>query len=242
MSQSASPKRRTILLFTWAAGCVDAIVYIIAHVFTANMTGNAVLLGISLGRELSIATIHSLVALVTFTAGVVLGSILVGEQVHGIPWKGVRIATVIETIVLALFAMVFFLPLPHTSEVSLELLISLSGFAMGMQSATVKRLNLPGIATTYITGTMTSLISGLIHHWGGEEEVDEKEDSKVERSLVLQAWVFALYILAAIASAVLYKRWPSGVALLPLIAIIAVTVTIYQEHPPRKLPRLPKLP
>jgi uncharacterized membrane protein YoaK (UPF0700 family) len=234
MTHPASPRRRTILLFTWAAGCVDAIVYIIAHVFTANMTGNAVLLGISLGRELSIATVHSLVALVTFTAGVVLGSILVGGNAHGIPWKGARIATVIETVVLALFTVVFFLPLPHTGELSLNLLISFSGFAMGMQSATVKRLNLPGIATTYITGTMTSLITGLIHRWGSEEQDrDEQEDSKIERSLALQAWVFVLYVLAAVASAVLYKHWPSGVALLPLVAIIAVTITMYQEHPPK---------
>ncbi len=234
MNHHGSPKRRTILLFTWAAGCVDAIVYIIAHVFTANMTGNAVLLGISLARELSVATVHSLVALVTFTAGVVAGSILVGERVHGIPWKGVRIAAIMETVVLALFAAVFFLPLPHTSETSLELLISLSGFAMGIQSATVKRLNLPGIATTYITGTMTSLISGLILHWGTEYEEDEQEGEAAERSLALQAWVFVLYALAAVISAFLYSHWPSAVALLPLAAIVAVTVSLYAQHPPKR--------
>lgn len=237
MDYLIAPRRRTILLFTWAAGSVDAIVYIVAHVFTANMTGNAVLLGISLGRELSIATVHSLVALVVFTGGVVLGSILVGEKVHGIPWKGVRIATIIETVVLALFAAVFFLPLPHTGETSLEAMIVLSGFAMGIQSAAVKRLNLPGIATTYITGTMTSLIAGLIHHWGAEENAqDEKEDlSSMSPPVALQAWVFLLYALAAVASAVLYKRWPAGVALLPLVAIIAVTISIYSVHPPKKV-------
>lgn len=233
MNAHAIPRRRTILWFTWAAGCVDATVYIVAHVFTANMTGNAVLLGISLGRDLSIAAVHSLVALITFTGGVVLGSILVGEKVRGIPWKGVRIATVIEMIVLALFAVVFFLPIPLTGETSLELLIILSGFAMGMQSATVKRLNLPGIATTYITGTMTSLIQGLIHHWDENEE-DQAEDPGLDPSIALQAWVFLLYALAAISSAMLYKYWPSGVALLPLIAIIAVTISLYQKHPPRK--------
>lgn len=238
MEQLITPGRRTILLFTWAAGCVDAIVYIVAHVFTANMTGNAVLLGISLARELSMATVHSLVALVVFTAGVVLGSILVGEKVHGIPWRGVRIAVVIESLVLALFTAVFFIPLPLTSEPMLEALIILSGFAMGMQSATVKRLNLPGIATTYITGTMTSMIAGLIHHWESEEtEEDEKEDSaRLDPSIALQAWVFVLYALAAVASAVVYKYWPTGVALLPFIAIVAVTISVYKQHPPKKLP------
>lgn len=228
------PRRRTILFFTWAAGGVDAIVYMMAHVFTANMTGNAVLLGLSLARELSMATVHSLVALVAFAVGVMLSAFLVGEKGHGIPWKGVRIAVVSESVVLALFAAVFFLPFPHTSEPSLEAMISLSGLAMGMQSATVTRLNMPGIATTYITGTMTSLISGLVHHWGAEEEESEQEELKEERSIALQAWVFVLYATAAFTSGLVYRHWPSGVAPLPLIAIIVVTVTLYGHHPPKK--------
>jgi len=32
---------------------------------------------------------------------------------------------------------------------------------------------------------------------------------------------------------VLYKYWPAGVALLPLIASAAVTFSIYREHPPQ---------
>ncbi|HKE31970.1 MAG TPA: YoaK family protein, partial [Candidatus Angelobacter sp.] len=162
MDSYVTPRRRTILWFTWAAGSVDAIVYMVAHVFTANMTGNAVLLGISLGTNLSLATVHSLVALVVFVGGVLVGAVLVGERVHGIPWKGVRIAVLVETVILGLFAACLFLPFALTNEAVVETVIVLSAFAMGLQSATVKRLNLPGIATTYITGTMTSLISGLV--------------------------------------------------------------------------------
>src|SRR5215468_5008214 len=228
MDSYVTPRRRTILWFTWAAGSVDAIVYMVAHVFTANMTGNAVLLGISLGTNLSLATVHSLVALVVFVGGVLVGAVLVGERVHGIPWKGVRIAVLVETVILGLFAACFFLPFPLTNEAVVETVIVLSAFAMGLQSATVKRLNLPGIATTYITGTMTSLISGLVHHWGPNDEGDEDDGfSETARSMWLQAWVFILYVLSAVASGLLHKFWPSGVALLPLIAIILVTVSVY---------------
>ena len=242
MDYHFTPQRRTILLFTWAAGCVDAIVYMAAHVFTANMTGNAVLLGISLGTNLSKATVRSLVALITFILGVLLGAVLVGEQTHGIPWKGIRIAVMVETVILALFAVVFFLPFPLTNDLPFPLhnewmvqaLIVLSAFAMGLQSATVKRLNLPGIATTYITGTMTSLISGLVHHWGSEEEnADPEEALRLDPSVALQAWVFILYALAAIVSAVGYKRWPISVALLPFAASIGVAFSVYWQHPPR---------
>src|SRR5215472_10430740 len=234
MDYSVTPRRRTVLFFTWAAGCVDAIVYIIAHVFTANMTGNAVLLGISLGSNISMATVRSLVALITFIAGIVLGAVMVTNEGKGIPWKRIRLAVLVESAVLALFAAVFLLPVSLQAEGTIETLIVLSAFAMGMQSATVKRLNLPGIATTYITGTMTSLISGLVHHWGAEEEANAEDDSGLDPSIALQAWVFILYALAAIASALVYKYWPAGVALLPFVASIAVAISVYKQHPPKK--------
>src|SRR5215472_5908504 len=234
MDYSVTPRRRTVLFFTWAAGCVDAIVYIIAHVFTANMTGNAVLLGISLGSNISMATVRSLVALITFIAGIVLGAVMVTNEGKGIPWKRIRLAVLVESAVLALFAAVFLLPVSLQAEGTIETLIVLSAFAMGMQSATVKRLNLPGIATTYITGTMTSMISGLVHHWGSDDNSqDEEESAGLDPSIALQAWVFILYALAAIASAVVYKYWAAGVALLPFIASVAVTISLYKQHPPK---------
>lgn len=229
-----TPRRRTVLLFTWAAGSVDAITYMVAHVFTANMTGNAVLLGIDIGQGLAKAAIHSVVALISFIAGIIMGAILVGEEGHGIPWKGIRIACVVETVVLGLFAAAFFLRAPLGPGAFVYLVIIFSGFAMGMQSATVKRLNLPGIATTYITGTMTSLISGLVHHWGPGEGAEEDEDfTGAERPLWLQGWVFILYGISAIASGLLHKSWPDGVALLPLVASILVTISVYVMHPPK---------
>jgi uncharacterized membrane protein YoaK (UPF0700 family) len=236
MQAHGTPRRRTILLFTWAAGSVDAITYIVAHVFTANMTGNAVLLGISVGEGLARAAVHSLVALAAFIAGLILGAVLVGEKTHGIPWKGIRISAIVETLVLALFAALFFVGRQFGPNVFVYLAIIFSGFAMGMQSATVKRLNLPGIATTYITGTMTSLVSGLVHHWGPSESNEEDDDfSLVERSLWLQGWVFLLYLLSAVTSGLLHKVWPAGVALLPLIGIILVTISLYVMHPPKKV-------
>ncbi|HEY6971216.1 MAG TPA: YoaK family protein [Candidatus Angelobacter sp.] len=226
------PRRRTVLFFTWAAGCVDAIVYIAGHVFTANMTGNAVLLGISLGSNISAATIRSLIALITFIAGIFLGAVLVSDEEKGIPWKRIRIAVLVETFVMSLFAAVFVLPVSLQSEGTIAALIVLSAFAMGMQSAIVKRLNLPGIATTYITGTMTSLMSGLVHHWKAEKELPEEAEQLAiaERSMALQAWVFILYAVAAVASAVLYRHWPAVVALLPLVAIVAVAISVYVQN------------
>ncbi|HEV1996479.1 MAG TPA: YoaK family protein [Candidatus Acidoferrum sp.] len=229
MNNFGTTSRATVLLFTWAAGSVDAIAYLAGHVFTANMTGNAVLLGVSTGELKSTAAARALLALVAFIAGVVLGALLVREGGLAKASADVRRAVIVEAIILAIFAAVAMLPLPLGEGARVNLLIGVSGFGMGLQSAVVRRLNVPGIATTYITGTITSLFSGLVHHWdvlkGGDSgEAEAGPPSEKKRSLALQAEVFISYALSALVTAALHAQWPSGVALLPFGAIAMVAV------------------
>ncbi len=234
------PRRATVLLFTWAAGSVDALMYLSGHVFTANMTGNAVLLGISSGQLKSTAAERSLIALIAFIAGVVLGAIIVGEGDRAKAWKPVRRAVYVETVILAIFCALSFAPSPDSRTV-MNLMISVSGLAMGLQSAAVKGLSLPGIATTYITGTITSLFSGLVHRWfpatSSSEPHKDEGMRDPEHSLSLQAEVFLAYALAALATAALRASFPSAVAFLPVVAIasIAVSISVPQKPKPWKL-------
>jgi uncharacterized membrane protein YoaK (UPF0700 family) len=241
MNGIATASRATVLLFTGVAGSVDAITYLTAKVFTANMTGNAVLLGIAAGQGKGAAAASSLIALVTFVSGVVLGALVVGEGDAASASADVRRAVWIETVILAFFAVACLAPLPLPARATVLLLIISSGLAMGLQSAAVRRLKLPGIATTYITGTITSLFSGLVHHWRpaiDDDAANAQSDADVgfvkpvnpQRSLALQAEVFLSYLFAAVACALLHTRWPSGVALLPLIAIIAVDVSLARHQ------------
>lgn len=231
MTTRASPDRPTVLLFTWAAGSVDAIAYMAAHVFTANMTGNAVLMGISIGQGKSGAILNSLVALVVFIGGIVLGAVLAGESGDKArTLTAVRREILVECGVLVLFAATFLLPLPRDHKAVVLLLIIFSALAMGLQSAAVKRLHLPGIATTYITGTITSLFIGLTHHLAPRARLARTEHPGIaptwNPSLRLQAEVFVAYSIAALISAFLYVRWPSAVAWLPLVSIGTVAISM----------------
>lgn len=271
-------RRITILLFTVAAGSVDAIVYLAAHVFTANMTGNAVLFGIDAGQGHALAATHSIVALLAFIIGIVAGAMIVRQYGKSTKWTFVRNAVLLEAVLLALFAGAFLLPSssplhqpsqsvapaltssiqtavavqqsqitnhqspirsespaanhPSQTPTAIVLIIVFSGLAMGLQSAVVRGLNLPGIATTYITGTITNLFSGLVHHWGHptETEADRQQMRDLRSNLRLQAEVFAAYALAAVACGALYSRWPAAVALLPVLAIGAVTIYMFVRH------------
>jgi uncharacterized membrane protein YoaK (UPF0700 family) len=239
MNDIPTAGRASVLLFTGAAGSVDAITYLAAHVFTANMTGNAVLLGISAGQGKGTAALSSLIALAAFVAGVILGAVVVGEGDVARASVDVRRGVWLETLLLACFAVVSF---GHWSDrATVLLLIVSSGLAMGVQTAAVRRLKLPGITTTYITGTIASLFSGLVHLWRWSRPRDALAISPeykrgARQSLSLQADVFLSYTFAALACAALHIYWPSAIAVLPLLAIIGVDVSL-ARHPSK--PREP---
>jgi uncharacterized membrane protein YoaK (UPF0700 family) len=213
-----------VLLLTWVAGSVDAISYFgLAHVFTANMTGNTVLLGLALGQGQGLAAIRSVFALVGYVAGVALGVMIMGGSSSSVDTnRSVPRALFGEAVVLTLFTITWHVPALARNPISKPALIVLSAIAMGIQSAAVRKLKLPGIVTTFITGTITSLVSGLVSRIqlrAVPVAPAPSTESGWERHVSLQAGVIFVYGLAAAISALLQTHVPSLVAISPLIAI-----------------------
>jgi uncharacterized membrane protein YoaK (UPF0700 family) len=77
MMQEARQERilpQLLYLFTAVTGLVDAVSYIaLGHVFTANMTGNIVLLGFAFAGVPGLSALRSLTALAAFLVGAVIG-------------------------------------------------------------------------------------------------------------------------------------------------------------------------
>src|SRR5271154_686427 len=72
---SRDRRNALVLLLAWAAGSVDAIGFLgLNHVFTANMTGNTVLLGLALGEGRGLAAWSNVIALISFGLGVAFGA------------------------------------------------------------------------------------------------------------------------------------------------------------------------
>jgi uncharacterized membrane protein YoaK (UPF0700 family) len=74
----------------------------------------------------------------------------------------VTAALALEALALGVFAVIWQLTGPERGAGIVAVLIGRSGLAMGIQSAAVRRLGGPGIAMTYITGTLTSLVVDLM--------------------------------------------------------------------------------
>lgn len=239
-----SDKRRhaMILILAWAAGSLDAIGYLgLGHIFTANMTGNTVLLGLALGEGQGVAALRSVVALGGFAFGVATGATIMSKDRERVDWPpSVTIVLFLEAIVLAVFSVAW-----HVLGVSqwLYALIALSAVAMGIQSAAVRRLRVPGIATTYITGTLTSFVSGVtsrVRQAGatstlgasGRDPVTASSPEIWERRVGLQAGVFLTYVLAAVWSGFAQTRAPSLATISPVVAVVLVAIAawIHERH------------
>jgi len=231
-----------VLVLTWAASGVDAISYLgLGHVFTANMTGNAVLLGLAIGQGRGLAALRSMTALAGFVLGAALGAIMVEKGTQAKDWPAtVTRAVWVEGIILAAFTVAW-----HTGSRNgsiLYALISLSAVAMGIQSAAIRHLKVPGVATTYITGTLTSMvaeftawlyrsrISPLAAEPTSESAALDVPVAPRHHGARLQALVLLVYILAAVVSAFVQDRHPRLATLSPLIAVGLVVLNASLRH------------
>jgi len=226
-----------LLLLTWAAGSVDAISYLgLDHVFAAMMTGNTVLLGLAIAEAHILAALRSILALGGFSLGVAIGAWVAGRDQKQGDWpSAVTRAIALEEIILGLFAVTWHLTSPPRSPSVVYALIVLLSLAMGIQSAAVQRLGVTGVMTTYITGTLTSLVVGIVGRLrstdvqsatarpDGKSGVPVPPASRREHRTGLLAAVFLVYGLGALVGGVLQAR-SSLVTLSPFVAVAVVLV------------------
>jgi uncharacterized membrane protein YoaK (UPF0700 family) len=156
-------RRRDLLLvaLTFAAGSVDAVVFLRLDVFTAVMTGNLVLLGLAIGQGAFRNALRSLVALGAYAGGVLAAARLVGATPHDSIWPAhVTRALAIELGLHVAFLAGWIVTDARPDGLAAATLIAVSGVAMGIQAATARTLA-PSMSTTYVTGTLTALLSEL---------------------------------------------------------------------------------
>jgi uncharacterized membrane protein YoaK (UPF0700 family) len=231
-----------LLLLSLAAASLDAISYLgLGRVFTAMMTGNTVLLGLALAQGEVLAALRSILALIGFAIGVFVGAIIVERESEPAEWPAaVTAALAFETMILMIVAASFTL-FGNTREGMVYSLIILSAFAMGVQSAAVRRLGVPGIATTYITGTLTSLMVDLLGWLRSlaarlpasiTEGSNNTEKMPWDQRVSLLAGVVTLYCFGALIGGILQVYSAPLAPLFPLGAVLLVVVNavIRQRH------------
>jgi uncharacterized membrane protein YoaK (UPF0700 family) len=188
---------------------VDAVSYLaLGRVFTANMTGNTVLLGLSVVQGDVDGAGRAALALGGFLVGAALGGWVayLGPREEGWP-RGVTIALIVECVFLAALA--------NDRSEMLGLRVVFASVAMGIQSAAARRLDVLGVTTTFITGTLTSLATLIARHG-----VLPSASGHGKRFL---ATVWGVYIVGAMAAGGAIQLAPALVWLVP-VALVATVV------------------
>jgi uncharacterized membrane protein YoaK (UPF0700 family) len=153
---------------TVVTGLVDAVSFLsLGRVFTANMTGNVVLLGFATARVPGLSVTLSLTALACFLAGAVLGGRIMARASGDSPFRSAARAFRIEVLLLTAASLC---ALGHKGDLvdpSLQplALIALTAVAMGIRNAAVRKLAIPDLTTTVLTMTLTGIAadSSLAH-------------------------------------------------------------------------------
>lgn len=151
------PLLRTLLVLTFTTGIVDAISFLgLGHVFTANMTGNVVLLGFGIAGSGGLPIAAPFASLGAFVLGAVTGG-RVARRVE--PGRILTTALAIEIAVLAAAAVIAGATTVAVGAAVTYLLIILLAFAMGVRSACIRRLGASDVSTVVLTMLMVDFAS-----------------------------------------------------------------------------------
>lgn len=151
------PLARALLVLTFSTGLVDAVSYLgLGRVFTANMTGNIVLLGFGIAGSGGLPVVAPLVSLGAFLAGSALGGVLASatRDRHA---DHVARALALETVLILVAAIVAAAIDVRPGAFSGDVIIALLALTMGIRNATVRTLAVPDLTTTVLTMTLTGL-------------------------------------------------------------------------------------
>jgi uncharacterized membrane protein YoaK (UPF0700 family) len=162
MTPDTREERTTVsllILLTAGTGLVDAVSYIgIGQVFTANMTGNIVLLGFASVGTLGFSLPRSLTALTGFLIGALIGGHTAAKLADIASRRWMTTAFACESIFLFGGTLAAIGYQSQTGEVlRTYAIILLTALAMGLRNATVRKLAVPDLTTTVLTLTVTGL-------------------------------------------------------------------------------------
>jgi len=206
------PAEASLAVLTAISGLVDAISYVgIGQVFMANMTGNLLILGFAAGDPSRFPLVATAIAVLSFFVGAGLAGRLT-ERMPDIR-RRVILSMSIETGLFALATVGSFL-LPTTQTGRYPLIVAL-GLAMGGRNTIVRRLKIPDISTTVVTGTLTNFAADSVLGTGRRTRVRQRGGEIV--TLVLGACLGVL----------LLRRFGFNATLVVLTVVMFLITVVY---------------
>jgi uncharacterized membrane protein YoaK (UPF0700 family) len=227
-----------LFLLAISAGSADGWSYFgLGHAFVANMTGNTVLAGMGVFQKAGDVA-HPLLSLCFYALGATAAAFFTRKVRQGVVWhRAITFTLLLEAFIMAAAAMGWVaLHLHFFSHAAptafFTVLLCGVAFAIGLQSGAMLQLRIPGVVTTYITGTWTNLVTGLVRFALRKERPVPKQRLTFEERLLMQSGILAVYFLSAVLTGWLFRHEPLAVGALSAgsILIVAVYAAIHTER------------
>ena len=190
----------------------------LGDVFTSVMTGNIVLWGLAVARGSLTLASHTAVSIAGYIAGVAVGTWVAHSFKEDEPSQdGVLPSHVIWVLLAELTLLAGFMVGWEVTGASPAgwaqfCLLATLAAAMGVQSSAVNDMGLTQVSTTYLTGTLTGLVSSLVSP--GQDTPHGGRRIGVLIGLVAGASLCGLFVATA----------ADAVPALPLAALVATLV------------------
>jgi uncharacterized membrane protein YoaK (UPF0700 family) len=145
-----------LMVLTLVSGLVDAVSYLgLGHVFTANMTGNVVVLGFAAAGAPGFSAPATLTSLGLFLLGAVIAGRVAAHIAGHV--RLLLITMAVEAALVGAAALAALLAGATTAGWGRYTVIAILALAMGMRNAAVRRLAVRDVTTTVLTQTLTGL-------------------------------------------------------------------------------------
>lgn len=207
-----------MIALTFTTGINDAVGYLgLDKVFTGNMTGNVVILGMGLAGGDGLPVLGPALALAGFVAGAAVAGLVLRPATRGWSARTTVLLACVAAAMVALAAILFTVGDSPTKGWMITVTTS-AATAMGIQAATARVVAVKDVSTVVVTSTITGLAADLFGPGPGRDAA--------RRFAAIAA------ILVGAAVGVLLMNVHLGVGLLVAGVIIAVVTVVGALHRP----------
>ena len=200
-----------LLGMTAATGLVDAVSFLsLGSVFTANMTGNILILAFATARVSGLSVARSSTALIAFVMGAILGGRITARTSTDSRIPFAAQAFLLEVVFLSAAS---FCSIGYRNDLleynfQAPVLIAFMGLAMGTRNAAVRKLAIPDLTTTVLTLTVTGIAA--------DSSLAKGDNPRLARRV---GSVFAMFFGAAFGAVVIRYSISAALALATAISV-----------------------
>jgi uncharacterized membrane protein YoaK (UPF0700 family) len=216
-----------LLGMTVVTGLVDAVSFLsLGRVFTANMTGNVVILAFATARVPGLSIARSSTALLSFLIGAIFGGRIMARAGADSQFRFAAQAFLLEDVFLlaASFCAVGYQRdlLEHSFQPFA--LIALTALAMGTRNAAIRKLAVPDLTTTVLTLTITGI--------GADSSIANGNNPRLARRV---GSVVAMFLGAALGAVIIRYSISAALALATAISALCSAALFWSLRMPAKL-------